>query len=51
MIEVKDKYSNAYDDGNIPDIDCPPLDETVPVEPLPEKDRPRRDGPGGGGCV
>lgn len=38
--------SNAYDDGNIPDIDLP-QDEDASVEPLPESSRPRRDGPGG----
>jgi hypothetical protein len=48
MIELKDKFRNAYDDGNIPEIDCPPLDETVPVEPMPEKYRPQREGAGGG---
>ncbi len=58
---MMDKRQNLYDDGNIPDIDLP-QDSTqnngkrksqgkVPnyenVEPLPESDRPRQDGPGG----
>ena len=34
--------SDAYDDGNIPEIDLP-----QDVEPLPESERPRKDGPGG----
>lgn len=43
---------NAYDDGNIPEIDLPGkawVAEPVPesVEPLPESTRPRKDGPGG----
>lgn len=50
----KNKYSNAYDDGNIPEIDLP-QDKTTNktdyenVEPLPESTRPRKDGPGGDG--
>ena len=47
MIEIKDKSNNAYDDGNIPDIDYPPVNKTQPTEPLPETERPRKDGPGG----
>ncbi len=47
MIEIKDKDKNEYDDGNIPDIDCPGKNKTEPTEPLPEKERPRHDGPGG----
>ncbi len=48
MIEIKDKSNNSYDDGNIPDIDYPATtDKTEPTEPLPEKERPRQDGPGG----
>ena len=39
---------NAYDDGNIPQIDLPKTtDKIEPVEPLPESSRPRKDGPGG----
>lgn len=44
---------NLYDDGNIPEIDLPQRDKygknvSVPdVEPLPESERPRKDGPGG----
>lgn len=38
----------AYDDGNIPDVDLPKGEDVVkPVEPLPESERPRKDGPGG----
>ncbi|MGN0307613.1 MAG: hypothetical protein ACI4DN_05295 [Lachnospiraceae bacterium] len=38
----------VYDDGNIPDVDLPPGEDIVkPVEPLPESERPRKDGPGG----
>ena len=40
--------ANAYDDGNIPDVDLPKGEDVVkPVEPLPESERPRKDGPGG----
>ena len=38
---------NAYDDGNIPEIDLPHSSDSV--EPLPESTRPRKDGPGGDG--
>ncbi|MDO4305671.1 MAG: hypothetical protein Q4C77_02470 [Eubacteriales bacterium] len=38
---------NAYDDGNIPEIDLP-KDSWI-TEPLPESARPRKDGPGGDG--
>lgn len=45
------KTTNAYDDGNIPEIDLPkPKDSQgndKNVEPLPESSRPRKDGPGG----
>lgn len=43
------KPANAYDDGNIPNIDLPEKNSagTQPVEPLPESSRPRKDGPGG----
>ncbi|MDD6072074.1 MAG: hypothetical protein PUC12_14890 [Clostridiales bacterium] len=51
------KFTNTYDDGNIPDVDLP-KDSTknaandsqsskYDVEPLPESSRPRKDGPGG----
>lgn len=48
----KDKKStNAYDDGNIPEIDLPKNKfsnkSDYNVEPLPESTRPRKDGPGG----
>lgn len=44
---------NAYDDGNIPDVDLPNGEDNKvkntfkDVEPLPESSRPRKDGPGG----
>lgn len=39
---------NAYDDGNIPEIDLPKSkNKYESVEPLPESTRPRKDGPGG----
>lgn len=42
---------NAYDDGDIPEIDLPQKSkhgmEVPNVQPLPESERPRRDGPGG----
>lgn len=42
---------NTYDDGNIPEIDLPQKNsngsEVPNVEPLPESERPRKDGPGG----
>ena len=47
---------NVYDDGNIPEIDLPktsnatydvPDEFPVSTEPLPESERPRKDGPGG----
>lgn len=49
----KNNFSNAYDDGNIPEVDLP-KDKTTnkkdyDVEPLPESTRPRKDGPGGDG--
>lgn len=47
------KFSDAYDDGNIPEIDLPQEKSTSKadynVEPLPESTRPRKDGPGGEG--
>lgn len=51
----KNKTTNIYDDGNIPDVDLPQGEDnstsqkiTVKnVEPLPESIRPRKDGPGG----
>jgi len=48
MIEIKDKYRSAYDDGNIPDIDCPPLDDSVPIESLSKSGKSRRNKPDGG---
>lgn len=43
--------SDAYDDGNIPQVDLPQNkvsgQTTSSVEPLPESSRPRKDGPGG----
>lgn len=51
MNNKKDKTTNAYDDGNIPEIDLPKNKFTnkpnYDVEPLPESSRPRKDGPGG----
>lgn len=47
------KSTNAYDDGNIPDVDLPGGEDSKAknsyknVEPLPESTRPRKDGPGG----
>ncbi len=38
---LKETVKNVYDDDNIPEIDI------RNVEPLPESERPRRDGPGG----
>ncbi|MCI5621377.1 MAG: hypothetical protein MR355_07460 [Lachnospiraceae bacterium] len=39
---------SSYDDGNIPRVDLPKgKDAVTPVEPLPESQRPRKDGPGG----
>ena len=44
---------NAYDDGNIPQVDLPQnkssnsTNSVESVEPLPESFRPRKDGPGG----
>lgn len=43
----KEKPSNDYDDGNIPEIDLPPRGDNSLIEPLPEDTRPREDGPGG----
>lgn len=50
------KTKNAYDDGNIPEIDLPKSNqefkqpqENWVTEPLPESTRPRKDGPGGSG--
>ncbi|MDO4321862.1 MAG: hypothetical protein Q4C61_04990 [Lachnospiraceae bacterium] len=41
----KNNSKNAYDDGNIPEIDVPK--KAWATEPLPESTRPRKDGPGG----
>lgn len=43
---------NAYDDGNIPEVDLPKNNvkntkSEDNAEPLPESFRPRKDGPGG----
>lgn len=39
---------SSYDDGNIPEVDLPKSKNAVKtVEPLPESQRPRKDGPGG----
>ena len=50
MKKAKD-FSTDYDDGNIPEIDLPQERSTnksdYNVEPLPESNRPRKDGPGG----
>ena len=48
----KNKTTNVYDDGNIPDVDLPKdkssnKKDYRSVEPLPESSRPRKDGPGG----
>ncbi len=42
----KNKSSNVYDDGNIPEEDLQKSKNKY-VEPLPESSRPRKDGPGG----
>jgi hypothetical protein len=36
-----------YDDGDIPEVDTEPYENGFYIEPLPESERPRRDGPGG----
>ncbi len=48
------KQKNAYDDGDIPEIDLPRdsvkdshKTDYDNIEPLPESFRPRKDGPGG----
>lgn len=45
------KFTNTYDDGNIPKEDLTQNKakdkETGIAEPLPESSRPRKDGPGG----
>ena len=47
------KFTNVYDDGNIPQVDLPrdkaqsSTKSAESVEPLPESFRPRKDGPGG----
>ena len=38
--------TNAYDDGDIPEVDLPQNNDGM-IEPLPESERPRKDGPGG----
>lgn len=49
---MSDKNKNQYDDGNIPDTDLQKnnvknSNDSESVEPLPESERPRKDGPGG----
>lgn len=47
-INQPENLKDLYDDDNIPEVDLPKSDnKTVPVEPLPESSRPRKDGPGG----
>lgn len=47
------KFSNTYDDGNIPKEDLAQnstknsSSSAGNAEPLPESSRPRKDGPGG----
>lgn len=43
-VQSKTQTKSVYDDGNIPKEDLP---KTKNVEPLPESERPRKDGPGG----
>lgn len=45
-MDTNNKFSNEYDDDNIPEVDLP---QDYNVEPLPESTRPRKDGPGGEG--
>lgn len=56
MYNNKPKFTNEYDDDDIPQVDLPqnkniPQTSLLPqegtVEPLPESSRPRKDGPGG----
>ncbi len=56
MERMVNALRNLYDDGNIPEIDMPkssnatyevPDELPVSTEPLPESERPRKDGPGG----
>lgn len=42
--QTNSQTRNVYDDDNIPKEDLP---KTKNVEPLPESERPRKDGPGG----
>lgn len=39
--------TEPYRDGNKPEIDTEHYKDGAYVEPLPESERPRRDGPGG----
>ncbi len=45
------RNKDSYGDGNTPEIDLPQKSkhgmEVPNVQPLPESERPRRDGPGG----
>ena len=44
----KGQPTDTYDDGNIPDVDLLGGEDAVkPAKPLPESERPRKDGPGG----
>lgn len=49
-MDYKDNYPiksvNSYDDGDIPEVDLPQNNDGS-IEPLPESERPRKDGPGG----
>lgn len=47
MQDRENTFTELYDDGNIPEIDLP--QESWITEPLPESQRPRKDGPGGEG--
>ncbi len=48
MNKEREKINNDYDDEDIPKVDLPQdVSPVVPVEPLPEYTRPRKDGPGG----
>lgn len=50
-MDTNNKFSNVYDDDNIPEVDLPQDKSSnksnYNVEPLPESFRPRKDGPGG----
>lgn len=50
---MQEKIKSVYDDGNIPEVDLPQnchkekQNPNYEEEPLPETERPRKDGPGG----